>query len=225
VSVRGVRELASLGATDGIDVVGCRHVRIADCFLRNGDDCIAIKSLDLRKHGRDSTLDYTRDVDDVEVTGCSFMAYLGGQAMEIGHELRSASVRNVRFRNCDVLKKPNYGAPFGIHNADRATVSGVLFEDVRVEHHYDKLVDFRVIKSRYSAGAERGRVQDVVLRRIDVTRSPFNEGYTTSVIGGYDEDHLVERVTFDDFKVDGRKILAADELDLYVRHARDVTFR
>jgi len=84
------------------------------------------------------------------------MAYVGGQAMEIGHELRTASVRDIRFRDCDVLAVHGHGGVFGIHNADRATVSDVLYENIRVEHHYEKLVDFRIVKSRWSKDDQRG---------------------------------------------------------------------
>lgn len=145
--------------------------------------------------------------------------------MEIGHELRSASIKNIRFRDCDVLKKPNYGAPFGIHNADGAVVSDVLFENIRVEHYYDKLVDFRIIESRWSKNKQRGHVRNVVLRNIDVTVSQFNSGYTMSVIGGFDFKHKITGVTFENFRLNGKRVASANALDLYTRHADKLTFR
>lgn len=195
VTVRNVKQLGSLGSTDGVDIVGSRQIRIENCFLRNGDDCVVIKSLDLSKNKFDATLDYSRDVDDIEVTGCAFLAYLGGQAMEIGHELRTNNITNIRFRDCDVLGVHGQGGVFGIHNTDRGHVSNVLFENIRVEHYYNKLVDFRIIKSRYYKDEERGQIRDVVLRNIDVTVSQFNPGYSISTIGGYDAKHQVKKCT------------------------------
>lgn len=224
VTLRNVRELGFVAGSDGCDIVGSRRVRVEGCCFRNGDDCIAVKSLDMRRHGRDATISYAGDVDDVEIVGCSFLAYLGGTAMEIGHELRTASVRNVRFRDCDVLKKPQYGAAFGIHNADRAVVSDVLWQGCRVEHHYDKLVDLRIIESRWSEDKQRGQIRNVTFRDIDVLRSPFNAGYTTSLIGGFDAAHTVEHVRFERFRVDGKVAKTPDDFDLYLRHAGDVTF-
>jgi hypothetical protein len=225
VTVSNVKELGFVSGSDGVDIVGSRRIRVENGFLRNGDDCIAIKSLDMRRHGKDASVDFTRDVEDIEVSGCSFMAYLGGQAMEVGHELRCASVKGIRFRDCDVLKKPNYGAPFGIHNADRATVSDVLFENIRVEHHYDKLVDFRIVESRWSGGKGRGHVRNVTLRNIDAKISEFNPGYTTSLIGGFDSKHKIIGVTFDNFRLNGKRVTRADDLDLYTRHAEKISFR
>jgi hypothetical protein len=224
VVVRNARELGSLGSTDGIDIVGSRRIRVENCFCRNGDDCIAIKSLDLRPHGRDATLDYSADVEDIEVSGCALMAHIGGQAMEIGHELRTAFVRNIRFRDCDVLAVHGHGGVFGIHNADRATVSDVLYENIRVEHHYEKLVDFRVTKSRWSKDEERGQIRNVTLRNIDVAISVFNPGYSCSLIGGLDSQHTVEHVRFEQFRRAGRPVTSADEMDLYCKQATDITF-
>jgi hypothetical protein len=92
VVVRNLRELGAVGGTDGVDIVGSKGIRVENCFCRNGDDCIVVKSLDLRPHGRDATVDYSGDVEDIEVSGCALMAYIGGQAMEIGHELRTGTV-------------------------------------------------------------------------------------------------------------------------------------
>jgi hypothetical protein len=225
ITINNIKQLGFVAGSDGVDIVGSRHIRVQNSFHRNGDDCIAIKSLDLRPHEKNTTLDYTKDVEDIEVSGCSFMAFLGGQAMEIGHELRCDSVKNIRFRDCDVLKKPNYGAPFSIHNADHAVVSDVSFENIRVEHHYDKLVDFRIIESRWSKDKERGQIRNIALRNIEVVVSPYNTGYTLSVIGGFDAKHKVSGVTFDNFRLNGKRVTTEDALDLYLRHADKVSFR
>jgi hypothetical protein len=224
VTINNVRELGTLGGTDGIDIVGCRHIRVENCFCRNGDDCIAIKSLDMRKHGRDASLDYSGDVQDIQVSGCAFMAYIGGQAMEIGHELQTASVRNISFRDCDVLAVHGHGGVFGIHNADHATVSNVLYEDIRVEHHYEKLVDFRIIKSRWSKDEERGQIRNVTLRNIDVALSVFNPGYSCSLIGGFDAQHTIEHVRFENFRVGGKLVTSPDAMDLYCKQTNDIAF-
>jgi polygalacturonase len=224
VVVRNLRELGAVGGTDGVDIVGSKRIRVENCFCRNGDDCIVVKSLDLRPHGRDATVDYSGDVEDIEVSGCAMMAYVGGQAMEIGHELRTASVRNIRFRDCDVLAVHGHGGVFGIHNADRATVSDVLYENIRVEHHYEKLVDFRIVKSRWSKDEQRGQIRNVTLRNIGVALSVFNPGYTCSVIGGRDARHTIQHVRFEDFRLDGKPVTSPDEMDLYCKQASDITF-
>jgi hypothetical protein len=225
VTVRNIKELGEAGGCDGIDIVGSRHIRVENCMCRSGDDCVAIKSLDLRPHDRDATMDYALDVQDIEITGCVFLSNRGGQAMEIGHELRTAFVSDIRFHDIDVLGVHQFGAPFGIHNADRATVSNVTYENIRVEHHYDKLVDFRIIKSRWSKDIERGQIRDVTLRNIDVVVSIYNPGYTCSLIGGYDAQHTIEHVRFENFRMAGKPATSADDLDLYCKHAEGIVFK
>ena len=224
ITVRNVKELGSVGSTDGCDVVGSNKIRIENCIFRNGDDCIAIKSLDLRSHGS-ATLDFTGDVEDIEITGCTFVSYIGGTALEIGHELRTASIRNIRFTNCDIIGVHGYGGIFGIHNADRATVSDVLYENIRVEHYYNKLIDLKVIKSMWGKDSVRGQIRNVVLRNIAVTQSIYNSGYSMSLIGGYDSAHTVENVLFDNFMLNGVKVTNPDQLELYMKQAKDIKFK
>jgi len=225
VLVRNIKELGERAGSDGIDIVGSRQIRVENCICRSGDDCIAIKSLDLRPHDPDATMDYSLDVHDIQISGCALLSNRGGQAMEIGHELRTASVSDIRFLNIDVLGVHQFGAPFGIHNADRATVSDVIYENIRVEHHYDKLVDFRIIKSRWSRDIERGCIRNITLDNIDVAISVYNPGYTCSLIGGYDAQHGIEHIQFNNFRLNGKPALSADDLDLYCKHAIDISFR
>jgi hypothetical protein len=225
IKVENVRELGTTGGTDGADIVGSKNILIKNCLFRNGDDCIAVKSLDLSQRKTDATLDYSRNAEDIDIQGCSFVSYIGGQALEIGHELRTDSIMNVRFRDCDILGVHGYGAAFGIHNSDRAVVCNILYENIRVEHYYDKLTDIRIIKSRWSHDEERGQIRNVAFRNIDVTVSVYNPGYSSSLIGGFDESHTVENVVFEDFRMNGLKVSNADQMDLYVKQARGVIFR
>ncbi len=223
VTVRNVKELGYYSGTDGVDIVGSKHIRIENCMFRNGDDCIAIKSLNLSRH--DVTLDFTKDVEDIEINGCTFVAYMGGTALEIGHELRCASIKNIRFINCDILGVHGTGGIFGIHNADHATISDVLYQDIRVEHHYNKLIDLKVIKSMWGKDNERGQVRNVTFRNIDVALTIYNPGYSMSLIGGFDPKHTVENVIFDNFKMNGVKMMNANQLDLYTKETFGLKFK
>ena len=126
--------------SDGIDICASRRVRVSGSFLRNNDDCIVIKA----------TGEAAGDVEGVEVTGATLWNSLGGNALEIGFELRTASVRDIVFRNSDIIRVEN-GAAFSIHNGDWAEVRDVLFEDIRVEHARSELVDLYIGLSIYSA--------------------------------------------------------------------------
>ena len=218
VRVSGLKEVGHAGSSDGIDVVGSSRVLIEDCFLRCGDDAIVIKSVDLTTHPQPEPFMWAGDVEDVEVRRCTILAY-GGAAFEIGHELQADRVRNLRFRDCDVLGTHHFGCTFSIRNADRACIEDVLYEDIRVEHAYKAFIDLRIIKSMWGRDPERGHVRRVRFRNIDWKRTRFNPGYTTSLIGGWSPEHLVEDVTFENIRIDGVPITSLDELELHTRHA------
>jgi hypothetical protein len=226
VRISRVREIGSSLSTDGIDVVGSRNVTVTGCCLHNGDDNIALKAIDFSanlSHPGIEDQNFAAPVEHIRVSDCVLFNTHGGTAMEIGYETRTSHIHDVRFENIDVLGIHGSGSVFGIHNGDRATVENVTWEDIRVEHHYDKLIDFRVLKSRWNFDTERGQVRNIVLRDIDVAQSIYNSGYTVSVISGFDEDHPVDGVTISNFHLGGRPVTNADQLDLVTRHAHEIT--
>lgn len=219
VVVRDVSMIGEVMCSDGIDVLGSSRVLVEECFLHNNDDCVAIKAFHLgARNVEDVNIDARRSVEDVTVRRCVFANWNDGNAMEIGHELTVDSVRGVVFSDIDILHVHNKGAVFAIHCCDRAHVSDVVFEKIRIEHCYDKLIDFRVSRSRFSSDEVRGRISDVQLRDIDWTTTPFNAGYTVSLIGGAGPGHAVERVSLQRFRIDGREISSLEELEIHTRH-------
>ena len=221
VHIRNLRQIGEVVSSDGIDVVGSQDVLIEHCFLLNNDDCIAVKS-HYGHHPHARYKDWRRDVRNVEVRNCVFLNAQAGNVMEIGFELQTDSISDITFRNIDVLSGHGEGGVFTIHNGDNATVSRILWEDIRVEHFYDKLVDFRILHSRWSgADTARGQIHDVHLKNIRVVKDIYN---TPSLIGGYDENHTVEGVVFEDFVIGDKAITSADDLHLFHKHAGGIRF-
>ena len=78
--------------TDGINPSSCRNVRISDCFISVGDDCITIKS------GRDADgRKYGKACENITITNCVMLSGHGG--VVIGSEM-SGGVRRVTISNC-----------------------------------------------------------------------------------------------------------------------------
>jgi polygalacturonase len=76
--------------TDGIDPDSCRNMRISNCYISVGDDCITIKSgYRFQKSGVAS--------ENIVVTNCIFARGHGG--VGVGSET-SGGVRNVTVSNC-----------------------------------------------------------------------------------------------------------------------------
>jgi hypothetical protein len=232
MEVNGVRQIADHYGSDGVDIVGSQRIRITGCMLHNGDDNIAIKAIFQNPTGTNGADAFAgkghgiwnQDVEDVEVSACAFYNTHGGSAMEIGYETSTDRIRNIRFEDIDVIAVHNFGSVFGIHTGDRAVVENITWENIRVEHHYDKLVDFRIVWSRWNRDAERGIVRGVRFRNIRVSQIPPNVGYTISVIAGFDADHPVQDVVFENFLLGGVHVKNPDQLDLVTRHALDLQF-
>ncbi|WP_255491676.1 MULTISPECIES: glycoside hydrolase family 28 protein [unclassified Actinotalea] len=102
--------------TDGIDPESCRNVRISDCHIDVGDDCIAIKAG--TEHAPEPV-----PCENVVVTGCTMVR--GHGAVVIGSEM-SGGVRNVVISNC-VFQ----GTDRGVRIKTRRGRGGVV-EDVRI---------------------------------------------------------------------------------------------
>lgn len=78
--------------TDGVNPSSCSNVRISDCFISVGDDCVTIKS------GRDDEgRKYGRSCENITITNCVMLAGHGG--VVIGSEM-SGGVKNVTISNC-----------------------------------------------------------------------------------------------------------------------------
>lgn len=206
--------------TDGLDLVGCRDVRVRRAFIVSGDDGICLKAFTPREPRR---CDWARPVSGILAEDC-ILGTAGGQCMEIGHELTVPYVEDVIFRGIDCLFAHGFGSPFGIHAGDRAAVRRISWERVQVEHCYHLCLDLRVMRSRFNRDAERGSIGDISFTDIDWWTTPFNAGYTTGAIAGFDAQHRVSGVRFTRFRKDGVAARSADDLDLLFRHADGVVF-
>ncbi len=222
VLIDGIRILADLIAADGIDIVSCQDSLVQNCFVRSGDDCFCVKSVE---YGRpDKRWDLCKDVANNHFKDCTAYSFSGGSALELGHEFRCESVKNISFKNIDIIAVHGYGAAFSISQCDSALIEDVLYEDIRVEHHYHELISFRIVNSSYAVHEERGRVKNVTLRNIDIATEACNYGYSNSLIGGWDDEHDIDGVHFENITYGGVNVTSADDIDLFSRYAKNITF-
>jgi hypothetical protein len=219
VVVRNLRQIGSCMSSDGIDICGSRHVLVEECCLRNDDDNIALKSVAFPGQH-----DWRGDISDIVVRRCMFLNGLPGNCMEIGYELSTNRVHNVVFEDIDVIYAHGEGAVFSIHNGDRAIVENIVWRNIRIEHYWDKLVDFRIVFSRYNRDSERGLIRNIRLEDIHVSHSYFNPGCSISLIGGYGPDHIVEYIHFENIRFNDQKITNGDQLELFTKNAKGITF-
>jgi hypothetical protein len=90
----------------------------------------------------------------------------------------------------------------------------------RYNNAWDNLLPVLPGKEAFHA-SHRGHVRNVHFRNIQVLdgRLPY------SVLNGYDAEHLVEDITFENITVQGRKITNAEELKLFTKFARGIEIK
>ena len=138
--INDIHIVSESGSDDGMDIFRCTNVVIDNVFAHTKDDCIAIKS-----GGKYPAEDAT---DNILVKNCVFWNSIWGNGIEIGFELYSSEVKNIRFENIDVIHVED-GATISIHNAGQAHVHDVVFENIRIEDSRQKLIDVAIFFSRW----------------------------------------------------------------------------
>ncbi len=233
---------------DGVDIVGCHNLSVESCFLRTKDDCIAVKASPAYFEEGESGL---CNVEGIRVIDSVLWNAEWGNAMEIGFELQTGTIRDVLFRNCDIIHVER-GGTFTIHNGDFATVENVRFENIRVEDSRDKLIELRVGLSIYSADCpwefarqnpqrkksplgqwlalDAEQQQKHAACRGHIRNVHFKDIAVTgpelakSYLRGYDDTHSVEDVVIENLQFNGWRIMSPDAGNFTIETARNVQF-
>ncbi len=107
--------------SDGIDIDHSKNVRISDCFIESGDDCICLKNRrEYEKFGA---------CENIVVTNCTMTSR--SCAIKIGSE-NMDTICQVLFTNC-IIKNSNRGV--GIQNRDEGVVCNILFSNMIIDCH------------------------------------------------------------------------------------------
>jgi len=204
-----IKEISHRENSDGINIVNSQDVVVKDSFLRDNDDEICIKTTAPPPAGESK---------NITVRNCvvwNDRAY----AIGVTYETR-ANISDVLFKDCDIIHDHGIGS-IAIHMSDGCTVSGVRFEDVRIEDTRSRVVRFWIGKDFWGHDKERGRIKGVMLKNVSVTGGPF----AASELTGADATHLIEDVTFDNFRVHGKLIANAAAGKIAVnQHTKNIKF-
>lgn len=115
-----IRSPADSPNTDGINPDSCRRVRISDCLISVGDDCITLKA---GVESEDPALH--QSCEDIVISNCLLEAGHGG--IVIGSEM-SGGIRRVSVSNCVF-----HGTDRGFRMKSRRGRGGVV-EDIRLSN-------------------------------------------------------------------------------------------
>ena len=123
VVVSGITILNSVKVrnSDGIDVDHSKNVRISNCDIESGDDCICLKNR--REYGEFGAC------ENITVSNCTMTS--SSCAVKIGSE-NMDTIRQVAFSHC-IIRNSNRG--LGIQNRDEGVVTDITFTNISIESH------------------------------------------------------------------------------------------
>lgn len=209
---------------DGIDLDHSRNVRISNCHITSGDDCICLKNRrEFEQYG---------PCHDITVTNCVMTSR--SCAIKIGSE-NMDSIYNVVFDNC-VITRSNRG--LGIQNRDEGTVTDVMFSNIIMDCQLWSDVWWGKAEPIYVTSYPRanGNHKDAnwrfpkgetVGRCGEVSRIYFNNIVANSENGcfvGGDVEGKVNNVHFSNVRLVRKKVTAYEGGTIDLRPCRDTQF-
>lgn len=222
VLIEDVNILGKVITGDGIDIVGCENVTIRNCFIRANDDCISVKAVEFQDPSG------CTDVKNILVENCLFWNAEFGNTLEIGYETRCDEISDIIFKNCDIVHCQYEGNQSGgvltIHNADRAEVHDIYYENIRIEDAQEKFIDIKTLDSKYSKDRERGMIHDIYFKNIEIVDGVF----PVSIIRGYEMKNEICRphgFYFENIFVHDKKIETVNDMRMVVELSNDIEFR
>ena len=205
VHIYGYRE-----NSDGIDVVSTQRAVVQDCFIRTGDDAVCVKAM-------------VRGVCGGKDILCQRCVVWNDKVRCFGIAAESVEdIADVTFRDCDVIRSyANWTLELGalvVYISDHALVQNVLFDDIRIEHEVHLATHVHITKDFWAKTKDAGNIRNVTFRNIDVKPA------IGSRVGGYDAEHCVVGVHYENFCVAGKKAESLEEGLINVcEYAHDVT--
>lgn len=154
VEIRGItiRNPKDSPNTDGINPDGCCNVRIADCLVDVGDDCITLKS------GTEDT-PVKMPCENITITNCNMVHGHGG--VVIGSEM-SGGVRNVVISNC-VFQDTDRGIRVKTRRGRGGSMESILISNVMM----DRVLCPFVFNMYYRCGMNGGSYKDKLAHEVD----------------------------------------------------------
>jgi hypothetical protein len=209
IHIRNIKEICALVNSDGIDICNSQDVTVEDCFLRNADDEICVKT--------PLPAPYP-PAKNIVVRNCVIWNDKA-RGLGITNETRR-DIDNVVFQNCDIIHDFSTAhdcAALAVIIDDSGTISHVRFEDIRLEDVKTKLLFCWIGKEMWGHDSERGHLKNVTFKNITVS----GDSFPISEFAGYDETHLIENLTLDHLVIQGRTISDTQQgkmsLNPYVR--------
>ncbi|HEY5792285.1 MAG TPA: hypothetical protein VIS74_03240, partial [Chthoniobacterales bacterium] len=180
---------------------GVKNLAVRNCFIRCEDDGFGWHAVDAKANGEPVTENCL--AEDCVIWNTGF-----GNGLRVGASLETQLFRNITFRNIDVLRHAD--AAIRSDHSDWARCENIRFENFAVESP-GKTVEIVIAQTHYSNNNgyrdERGHFDG--LHFINVT-APAG----TIELRGFDADHRIDRVTFENCSLGGQPIDGPEDITL-----------
>jgi hypothetical protein len=205
IKLKSIKLIGWNGNTDGIHVsdmdwkdnakVGNApntRLYVQNCFIMANDDAILLCD----------GVSYSEMKDCViwdKGNGASFCISWGGHN----------KVDSCLVKNCYVIHKENTNPVFRALHAGEARIQRVRFEDIFIEGNVYTLFGLKITHHKYDPDAGLGSINGITFRNISL------QGISTkNFIEGFDAEHQIENITFENLKINGKVITNASEMNL-----------
>jgi polygalacturonase len=172
--------------TDGIDPCSCRYLRISDCYISVGDDCIVLKS------GRDEDgREAGKPTENVTITNCTMLNGHGG--VVIGSEM-SGDIRKIAISNC-IFEGTDRGIRFKTMRGRGGIVEDVCVSNIVMSNIVEEGI---VLNMRYQTTTQEPLSERTPTFR-DIHLSNISISGAKKGISFYGlEERNIEQVSFSD---------------------------
>lgn len=204
LTIRNVKSFSCNGWSDGIDLMSCSDVVIDDVFMRNSDDCIAIYGHRWNFYGNARNITITNSILWADIAHPSNIG-IHGNTTTAGD-----TIENITFKNIDILEHdeddPEYQGCMAINAGDFNLVRNVRYENIRIDDFEEgQLLNLRIVYNRqYNTGPGRG-IENIYFKDVYYT----GQNQFTSTLVGLDKDHFVKGITFENLRINGKRVQSA----------------
>ncbi|MBM4164192.1 MAG: hypothetical protein FJ222_07105 [Lentisphaerae bacterium] len=230
VMVRDYHVLASVvWSADGFNPCNSRDVTLERCFIRSGDDAIAIKG---NTGGNVLTLPHIPPstqppVENILIRNCVFWSD-HNEVIVIGCETRARYIRNIRISDCDVIfhyAHEGLGV-FGIIPLHGTEISDIVYENIRVEHCEEQVFCFRFLDNIWGIPGDQsfpGGISNVTIRNVTVL---YQKDGPRSEFTGYGPDKRIETVRIEGLRYGDKPVTDAAGMGLRKNeHVAEVSYQ
>ncbi len=190
--VRNVKMIGWYFSTDGV----CTgyDALVEDCFFKVNDDAVKLYQ------------------SDMIVRNCVIWQMENGAPFQISWNMPSDN-HGFRVSNIDIIRvehqwnNPNEAVFDAIHGG-RGHMSDYVFEDIRIENADWRLFYITIDRNDFAdSSGDMGRISNLVFRNITVKEAMKR----TSVIRGWDAEHRVSNILFENVKINGQYLRGPED--------------